>query len=416
MTIKQIFIFLFLCFCTSIHAQTTFLDAPQIKSIKIHATNNSDSQFIFNMSQSFLFEFDKVDDEQQNYSYKILHCDLDWNISNLLTSNYIDGFDEFNINDFEGSFGTLNFYTHYQFQIPNENTAITRTGNYIIQIKNDDDELVCERKIILYRQKAGISLAVSEDQDVRFYNKKQFVSLKVNIDGLGVNAPQQEIKTLVFQNRDLNIKTDWLQPTHVINNVLDYRNPKKSTFYGSNEFLYFDNYELLRRSNTVYEAYREDNFFNTILYGTSPRTNKRYKYNPDVNGDFVVRKLNTENTDTEADYSYTYFTLANSEKFKDQNIYVYGAFNNFQLSDENLLTYDELKKQHKGILLLKQGFYNYMYAIKKPNGSVDLHSINGTHFYTENDYNALVYLQPRNDFFYEVIGYAKANAKNILEN
>ena len=64
----------------------------------------------------------------------------------------------------------------------------------------------------------------------------------------------------------------------------------------------------------------------------------------------------------EADYSFVYFSLAYPFELKEnESIYIYGAFNNFELKDLNKLYYNPAIDLYEGVLLLKQGFYNYKY-------------------------------------------------------
>ena len=59
-----------------------YIYQENIKSVKFYATNNPLSYPVSNLSGIPLyFEFDDIDGDNKNYYYKILHCDMDWNIS-----------------------------------------------------------------------------------------------------------------------------------------------------------------------------------------------------------------------------------------------------------------------------------------------------------------------------------------------
>ena len=95
-----------------------------------------------------------------------------------------------------------------------------------------------------------------------------------------------------------------------------------------------------------------------------------YQYQPDVNGAFYFRRndLGIErNADTEADYSWVYFSL-DSEK-TEKEIYVLGAFNDFIPSEENKMSYDENAKNIARIYL-KQGFFFIFWLPKMQQASL----------------------------------------------
>jgi hypothetical protein len=147
--------------------------------------------------------------------------------------------------------------------------------------------------------------------------------------------------------------------------------------------------------------------FHHYLYPFTYNPFRRYTYNPDINGQFVVRTLEAQDTNTEADYAMMHFGLFANRPFKDKDVYVYGAFNNFECTDENKMQYFPLEKMYKGNLPLKQGFYNYTYATVGVDGVANTNEVNGTFFETENEYTVLVYFKPFGSLYDRVIGIGK---------
>ncbi|MDO6737613.1 type IX secretion system plug protein domain-containing protein [Wenyingzhuangia sp. 2_MG-2023] len=410
--VYQLFIILFLSFSV-IQAQNT--DVPHLKSFTMMSDNDQFSQTIHPLNNTIDFSFDDVKGTQDTYYYKIVHCQIDWKPSDLPSSYYIQGFDNFQINQFENSFGTLQNYTHYTFTIPNENTVITKSGNYLIQILNDDDDIVCQRKLILHEQKSTATIRISESRDLSDFNNKQATSLIINAENLAINYPDEELKTFVFQNGDLQIRTPFLKPTFIQGKTYTYRPTNKTEFFAGNEFYYFDNNEILRNSRYVAKSYRQDQEFHSVLFPKKSREGSIYTYNPDINGNFLIRNHQSTNTGTEAEYSMVHFALKNETHLNNKNLYVYGAFNNFQFSEENKLKLDETQTYLTAAIFLKQGFYNYDF-VSYENGVIDKTVVSGSHFETENNYEVLVYFQPINSIYYDVVGYGVANSKEQREN
>ncbi|NIJ43568.1 hypothetical protein FHR24_000007 [Wenyingzhuangia heitensis] len=391
-------------------------DAHFIKSVSVKNNKSEFPHTVHPLQSTVTFSFDDVTGNQEEYYYLITHCEVDWTPSDLPNSYYVDGFNNLQINNFENSFGTLQNYTHYNFTIPNENTTITKTGNYLFQILNEDETIVCERKITFYNNQVTVGLKISESRDLANFNKKQAVALTIYTGSLNINYPNQELKTFIYQNGDRQNKTPFLKPTFTSSNTYTYRPTQETEFYAGNEFYYFDNNEILRNSRFVAKNYREDNDYHSILFPKKSRTNSLYTYNPDINGSFVFRNFNSENTNTEAEYSKIHFALQNEKEFSDKDIYVYGAFNNFQFTDNNKLKLEESGKYLTTSILLKQGFYNYDFVIKNDDDDIDRHTISGSFYETENNYESLVYYQPINSIYYQVVGYGIANSKQQIEN
>ena len=67
-------------------------------------------------------------------------------------------------------------------------------------------------------------------------------------------------------------------------------------------------------------------------------------------------------TSIEADYTNVHFSL-DSKLLENQNVFVYGNFNNFELNESNLMAYDPIKKRYQCNIKFKQGFYNYKYVV-----------------------------------------------------
>ena len=138
-----------------------------------------------------------------------------------------------------------------------------------------------------------------------------------------------------------------------------------------------------------------------------------YTLYPDINGNFVIRSVDGGETSTEADYTWVHFSLETFENIGQDNIYVYGNFNGWQLTEENKMSFDERLKIYTCKLLLKQGFYNYLYVTANEEGKINNHAIEGSFYQTENDYTVLVYFKPFGSRYDQVIGYGNANSENL---
>lgn len=379
------------------------LFSQQIKSIQLRPLQENNFSAIVPLGTVLELSFDDLDADSKDYHYKIEHMTHDWQKSRLLSSQFIDGFDENSIIDVSNSFNTLQNYTHYSVQIPNTNTVITKSGNYLLSVLDDYDEIVFTRKFVLYENIVTIGVNVSRSRNTKTINTQQTLQFTINHPSLRVNNPSQEINVVLLKNENWNEKITDLKPTFFKQNQLVYAHTNNTNFWGGNEYLNFDS-KFLRSKSLNIAKIENKAIFHHYIYPYSYKSNKKYTYSPDINGQFVIRTLEADDATTEADYAMMHFTLSTDIPFGKKGVYVYGAFNNFKIEEENKLTYNFDSKTYQGQILLKQGFYNYTFATVNDNGFVNTNDINGSFYQTENAYKVLVYYKAFGGLYDRVVG------------
>lgn len=375
--------------------------AQNIKTVQLRPLGSKAYAPITRLGNVLELSFDDLDADNKRYQYKIEHMTPNWTPSDMQSNQYIQGFDQDYIINVTNSFNTLQDYTHYQVQFPNENTRITKSGNYLISILNDYDEVVFTRKCVFYEDLATVGVSVLRSRNINYVNEKQTVQFIVNHPNINIQNPNQEIKVSVLQNHNWNIAKNNIEPLFIKPYQLVYNHTMKTNFWGGNEFLNFDNKYIRNTSLNIAKTSREDVFHN-YLYPNEPREYKPYTYNPDINGQFIVRTLDAQDTNTEADYATMHFTLETIEPY-NEDVYVYGAFNNFALNEENKMEYDNDIAAYTCKIPLKQGFYNYTFVTKN-NNTPNITQIEGSFYQTENEYTVIVYYKPFGEIYHRVIG------------
>lgn len=377
--------------------------SQNIKSIQLRALGDNVYTAIVPLGTVLELSFDDLEADGKDYHYKIEHMTHDWKKSRLLSSQFIDGFDENTIINVTNSFNTLQSYTHYEVRIPNANTIITKSGNYLISVLDDDDDILFTRKFVLYESTATVAIQASRSRNATTLNTQQTIEFSVNYPNLRINNPQQEINVVLLKNENWNETITNLQPTFFKPNQFKYTYSNKTNFWGGNEYLNFDSKFLRNKSINIVKIERGD-VFQHYVYPYSYDPYLTYRYNPDINGQFVFRTLEGNDARTEADYARMHFTLDAEEPFNDKKVHVYGAFNNFEIDNETELTYNFDDSSYRGSILMKQGFYNYTFATVDEFGNVDTNEINGSFFQTENQYTVIVYFKPFGSLYDRVIG------------
>lgn len=356
--------------------------------------------------------FDDLEADQKNYRYFIQHCNYNWEVSNLQSTEYINGFESFEILDLENSFGTYQNYTHHTFQIPNKNTRIKISGNYLLIVLNDNDEICFQRRFVVYESNIDITGEIVRDRSLKNIDYKQVVNFSIIHPNITINNPSKEIKVVIVQNNDWNLAKSDIKPQYYKKNEIVYNYSPNTSFFGSNEFLNFDTKRLNVTNVNILRSTIEDHYYQTYLYPNNTRYYLPYTYFPDINGGYVVVTLNGTDATVESEYTNVHFHIKPTRQLKNnESIYIYGAFNNYAFTEENRLKFNKKTNYLETEILFKQGFYNYTHVIKRED-EIDTRTIDGSYQETENDYTILVYYQPFGNRVGRVIGATTINSKN----
>ncbi|MDO4782522.1 MAG: DUF5103 domain-containing protein [Capnocytophaga felis] len=411
---KQLLYFIFVFLSVNLNSQVlTEKNPPEyIKTIIFKTSENERGQFpLVRINEPFTLQFDDLRGAEEIYYYKITHCNADWSPSTLLKSEYIKGLDEQSFQSESSSYATLQIYSHYRLTFPNELTKITLTGNYLLSITDSYGEEIFSRRFVVYNPLVGVLAEVKRSRDLQFFDTKQVVQFSVKEKDIRLQDPKSTVQVAILQNYRWDNVITKLKPQYVMGNELIYRYDSESAFWGGNEFLNFDSKDLRVASAGIFRI-EQNELFEHYLFGNESRANRVYTYYPDINGDFLVNTINGANPDNESDYVWVHFALEGKPNYNSKEVYVYGKFSNYEISDTYKLTYNEKNGIFQGKVLLKQGFYNYKFATKDKN-EVNFNEVSGNFQQTENNYLILIYYRAPGALYDSVVGVGSASGANI---
>ncbi len=400
---------------TNIFGQVMVETSPPYNIKTLTFTQNTNNVIpIFQLGDSFQISFDDLFGNESDYYYTLTHCNYNWTPSELSKNEYLDGIDNQRIITYENSFNTLQMFTHYELSFPNSLTKIIKSGNYILSIFNDSNELVFTRKFIVYENIAQIPIEIKRSRNVANIEWKQNLEFSIKTDQILFQNPVQNVKVVLFQNGKWDNAIVNIKPQYTIGNDLIFKYNKETEFFGGNEYLYFDTKEIRVVSNTIARIDSNGSLYNSHLYTDNSRKDKGYTYYPDIDGNFKVRNLNAQNNNTEADYSWVYFSLFSPTTPANTEIYVTGMFNNYLLNPENKMDFNPKTGVFEKAILIKQGFSNYNFTMLDANGNIDqANAIDGNYYQTENNYTIVGYYRANGERYDRVIGKGEANSINI---
>ena len=392
--IASIFLFFFL-------QNLVFTQSTIVKSIKVKSNGHLKSNFIFDKNDVINISFDILGKKKGDYYYTITHCDYKWNSSDISKFEYIDGYDDIRISNYFFSQNTYQSYTNFNFQIPNQRLKIKLDGNYIINVFDQNNNQIFQRKIVVKDNIYNGIINITRSKEIIDSPYSQNLQVVFNnLDNVIFNSTS-DYKLFIVKNNNLKSSKIFSIPRLQTGLKLIYDNLK---FEGGSEYLYFDSKNILLTSN---EIKRVDfkKIYNTTLYTDFEES--VYTLQPDLNGTFILNADCFEKNIC-ADYSNVIFSLKTDKNYEN-DIFIIGEFNNNVLSEKYKMK-KEFKNYYTKDIVLKQGLYNYKYVFKTKNGFKDLMNF----WQTENNYKAILYEKKITDRYYKIIGFGENNSNKIV--
>lgn len=378
-----------------LHAQWFESRSDRINTMRMIVAGDWERPPVIDMSadETIEFSFDEMSHEYHRFTYRIQHCNAKWEPSgDILESDYLDGFNDQPIDDWQNSLNTTFDYTHYRLTLPNSEVSLKLSGNYRLSIREDGTEVAYFRFCIT-EGKHLLSARVSGNTDIDTHKAHQQLDLTVSLNGLSVRVPEKEIYTAVMQNRRFDNAMLNPTPTYNAGNKLTYEHCRELIFPAGNEFRRFEVVNMYEYYMNVDRISYHDPFYHATLMEDTRR--HAYKFDEDHNGRYLIRYNQASDSDTEADYLFVHFNLK-SEELTGGKLYIYGHFNAGSLNSKYEMEYNSREKCYQATVLLKQGAYDYQY-LWVPDGETagETKPTEGDWYETKNDYLILLYYKER---------------------
>lgn len=346
---------------------------------------------------ALLLEFDHIGDELKDYKYTIVHCNSDWQPSELIDNQYIDGFLEDRITAVESSFNTLTQYTHYFLPLPNSNMRWSKSGNYLLKVfdADEDDALVLVRRFMVVEPTWRISAQFVRTTKVDKYNTHHEIDFLVKPKGERISNPQNDVKSFVLQNGRWDNAIGPLKPYITRGDDIVYDFQDLIVFPAGKEFRFFDMRTLDVRGERVKIITEKRDNYEVTLQRDESRYDRAAVFREDADGRFVIDNRHYNQTLLQCDYANVLFSLSRNLPLDDQDVYVFGELTDWQYKPEFKMEYNAEAQAYYCEAFLKQGYYNYEYAVvDRKTGEPDSEGFEGNWYETGNQYTVLVYFRP----------------------
>jgi hypothetical protein len=382
-----------------------------VKSVIFSKENVDDRHPVITLNTGERLElgFDILGNNNEFFQYTVVHCDANWRPTPMQQTEYIRGLTFDNINTWKFASNTFVRYVHYSLIMPNENMQLSIAGNYLLKVYRnfDEEDLVLTRRFMVLNNVVSINANVRPSTLAQHRYNKQEITFDIGYKGFNIIDPQNDVKVVIMQNgRWDNAKTD-IKPQFIRDQVLEYNNLEQTLFPGGNEFRYFD-FRSLRQVSPNVRSKTMDSIYHVFLNYDESRGANQYLQYIDNNGRRILGNRDGVDYRFDGDYADVNFYLLSMNPIDEGDVYVFGEFTDWKLLPEYKMYYNKNRSRYDLNVLLKQGRYEYLYAIRKSGSIVPEETkLEGSFSNTENEYLILVYHKHIQYKYDELIGVRK---------
>ena len=354
--------------------------------------------------------FDEMGEDRSYLRYSVIHCNADWTPSDLVESEYVDGFNYADITDCKFSASTLCHYVHHSFTLPNDEIHFLVSGNYLVKIydENEPETTLLQARIFVSENAVSVGTSVTSRTDIDYNDEHQQVSFVVDTRDYQVRNMYSDLKAYVTQNGRLDNEVMIDRPLMVAGQKITYNKDKRLIFEAGNEYRRIETVTQHGISMGVERMVFHQPYYHAILYTDEMRAYDSYLYDQTQLGRFTIRSSEALDSDNGAEYIVTHFSLDTGGQLQSGNIYLEGEFTNHLFTPGTLMKYDESTGLYTADILLKQGAYNYQYLYVPEGSNRGYSKIDGNKYQTVNEYLVRVYHRDMASRYDRLIGFGIA--------
>lgn len=386
-----------------------FNDRVKTLQVKLASDEMAPPVILLGTGDQLNISFDHLAEERAYLRYRLIHCNADWQPSILVDTEFLDGFNEGRIEDYDFSQLTATHYVHYGLTMPNAEMAPKASGNYLLQIYDEDnpDDVWLQCRFMVSEQTAAIRSEISSRTDIDVNESHQQLSITVDTNNSDVADPYNDVTVYVQQDSRLDNEAVIKHPLRMsANRESVYEHLPQLIFEAGNEYRRFETISTSYPGMKVDDISYSEPYYHATLTPDAPRSEGRYEYDQTQFGRFKIREYNSDRSDIEADYIVTHFTL-DMDPIPNSMVFIDGDLTYRRFDPEALMTFNRATGRYERSMLLKQGSYNYQYlTLPKGKDTASAAPIEGNYYETAHEYLIKVYARSPGERFDRLIGVA----------
>ena len=419
---KTITLFI-LAFCASIGAFAQDLLCgnlnykPEVQTVLLYADDNQLNDPIIpldDMMGRLTLSFDIIDGEGEVLNYTFIHCNHDWQPTEIQRIQYASGYESDRLDDYAFSRNTLIDYVNYQLKFPREEMMPLISGNYLLIVFGDDlNDLYFTRRFMIVDEKAHVGATVPRyPDDLTLTDTHQQLNVRVNMSNYLTGNTQLYSFLTIRQNGRWDNAAEGLKPTYVYPDYISFEHHPQTVFEGTNQFIRFNTSNFYFQSENLAHIRQTDESFEIDIATAESWAKKAYTSYEDIHGEkfIYVEDENLDNA-TEADYCRVNFFYKSEAPLTHEDLYIMGALNDWCFNESNKMSYDYRLHGYTCSMVLKQGYYNFMFVtLDRQTHEIMTDLTAGNHWETNNVYKLYFYFYNTLKGYDELIGYSVVNS------
>ena len=386
----------------------------KVQTVLLHPVTDSLAKPIIHLNDmmgKLHLQFDVFSNDAPYMYYTFVHCNNDWTQqSDIQQIEYLDGFSSDDIENYSFSLNTMVDYVHFDLVFPTEDMIPKISGNYLLIVFENElapENIYFTRRFMIVDDMANINVNIPRYPfDLSLGTDKQQLEMTISYPDIFNSLAEQYSNVTIQQNGRWDNAVTGLKPTYVYPDYLSYENNTKTVFNSGNQYRRFNTSNLHNLPEQTRSVVMSNDYYVVTLYNDQRRNLYAYVDEQDLFGEKIIYlERDDRNAAIEADYVMVEFFLDWAPVMQNQDVYVMGAITDWNLDEKNKMTYDYERKGYSLNLLLKQGYYDYIYAVKeKGKTTAEVTSVAGNFWQTKNEYTIYLYLFNPTQNYDQLIG------------
>jgi hypothetical protein len=339
-------------------------------------------------TQKLVLSFDELSGVSGQFRVTFTHHNQDWSPSNIPEDWYLSGMNELIVGGGEKNQLSAPSYFHYKAEFPNNQLSFKTSGNFMLHVYDFASGVQLFSLPFYVTEDAGeMTSWVETDYNAgqRYAAVDRPFSKFVYPDF--IEFPEFDLSFAFVQNRfwgDFKPSENY-----------DFNESGKAQFHLSTQHAFPANYDVLSLN----------------LRKLSADGKQIVDWQPDLTPPAIILREDVLNfasdpvssylstfgnplNKADARYANVHFRFEDGGRFsKNQGVYLTGDFNQWVLSENNRLSYNQESGYWESSALIKQGTYTYKYALKAGNEEVDDLTLSDTITRQHQEYIAFVYFK-----------------------
>ena len=420
---KITLLILTLCLTASLFAQSFDLPCgnlnykPQVQTVLLYSDDNQLNDPIIpleDMIGRLTLSFDVIDGEGEVLNYTFIHCNHDWQPTDIQRIQYASGYDSDRLDNYAFSRNTLIEYANYHLKFPKEDMMPLVSGNYLLIVFGDElDDVYFTRRFMVVDEKAHVGVTVPRyPDDLELTDTHQQLNVKVNLNNYLTGNTQLYSFLTIRQNGRWDNAAEGLKPTYIYPDYISFEHHPQTVFEATNQYRRFNTSNFYFQSENLAHIRQTDESYEIDITTCESRARLAYTSYEDIHGEkFIYVENDNLDNNTEADYCRVNFFYKCEAPLTHEDLYIMGALNDWCFNESNKMTYDYRLHGYTCSMVLKQGYYNFMFVTLDRNTyEVTTELTAGNHWETNNVYKLYFYFYNALKGYDELVGYTMVNS------